>query len=250
MKLFFISLCCLKYLNNLGVFFSSVAHPRREPGEGWGWTSPCSAVSTSWPRSWFLWRWDLWPHWWAGLREWCILRAWCHSWVACTPLSAWCTSCPPLRVSPPKARPSHYWRTCNQTPLHSVYLTRTPSHAHSLTVLRCLSAFHSSDSDRHTAHSAAHCNSTVSHALRWSAPQTDRQTLATTLPGVNMTHVFIQCVCPHIRFINFSKLNVWPFWVHGPLKTYWNSEGLLLRFGPTKNRLGSKSRQGLSVFNI
>ena len=166
---------------------SSVAHQRKGPGEGWGWTSLCSAASISWLRSWSQWRWDLWLHWWVGPREWCTFQAWCHSWAACTPPSSWCTSCPPLRVSPPKARPSHYWCTFREKEKKkksiSVYFTsRTHPTVHALSRCRLVSEcvdLHGTDRTNtlpHTVqHNSIYCFTLISTVLL-RARQTDRQT--------------------------------------------------------------------------
>lgn len=162
---------------------SFAAHQRKGPDEGWGWTSLCSAASISWLRSWSLWRWDLWPHWWVGPREWCTLQAWCHSWAACTPLSAWCTSCPPLRVSPPIARPSHYWCTFRKASSFNLPHTHTQSSTHTVTLSLLASEcvdLHSNDRTNslyilpHTVqHNATYCFLLISTALL-RARQTDR----------------------------------------------------------------------------
>lgn len=102
----------IRYIRPPRVFLcSSVVHLRMAPGVAWGWTSPCSAASTSWRRSWFPWRWARWHRWWVGPRAWCTLRVWCRLWAACIPRCVWCTTCHRPRVSLPWARPNRYWCT-------------------------------------------------------------------------------------------------------------------------------------------
>ncbi len=105
---------------------SSAAHQRTGPGVGWGWTSPCSAVSTSWHRSWFRWRWALWRRWWVGPRAWCTFPVWCHLWGACTPHCVWCTICHLPRVSLPRVRRSHCWCTFRPDLSHNGSNINTP----------------------------------------------------------------------------------------------------------------------------
>lgn len=228
-----------------------MARQRREPDEGWGWTSLCSAVSTSWPRSWFLWRWDHWPHWWAGLREWCIFQAWCHSWVACTHLSAWCTTCPPLRVSLPKARPSHYWHTFNQTPssfsLNSPkhWAARTPSLSFGVWV-RC-TALIVTDTLRIPPHTVT-ALFIYTYQHRSCQSPTDRQTLATSLPSVKHDPC-VHTVCVPHALPPPPPPPLFQMAILSPLNIYWNSKvWYVALFWCHWKRLGLKSCKSFSVF--